>query len=343
MDEESDSRALIIVDVQPTFCEGGALAVDGGNATAERIADFVTDNADEYDLIVTTQDWHINPGKHFSDEPDFVDTWPPHGVAGTPEAELHEAVASLPIDVSVKKGEYAAAYSGFEGTDADGRTLEDILRDADIRAIDVVGIAESHCVKETALDGLKAGWPVRVFSDLTVPTSEELGEEARAEMDEVGVEQLLSSEAFGFYEEGEDVAIPGDDGYGDDGYGAERDGLDSDVDDDFYDDDLDGDYSDDEGDFDDDLFGDDDADAADDEYDDEDFDDEDFANLNPPTDLASRITSGLFGPGGTGRSGGDVDVDLEDDFDIDEDADFSDEVSEEDFDFSDIDFDPREL
>jgi len=349
MDEESASRALIIVDVQPTFCEGGALAVDGGNATAERIADFVTDNADEYALIVTTQDWHINPGKHFSDEPDFVDTWPPHGVAGTPEAELHEAVASLPIDVSVKKGEYAAAYSGFEGTDADGRTLEDVLRDADIRAIDVVGIAESHCVKETALDGLKAGWPVRVFSDLTVPTSEELGEEARAEMDEAGVEQLPSSEAFGFYEEGEDVAIPGDDdgygdgGYGDDGYGAERDGSDSGSDGSFYGDDFDGAYADSADEFDDDLFGDDDADEFDDDAADDDFDDEDFSNLNPPTDLASRITSGLFGPGGTGRSGGDVDVDLEADFDIDEDADFSDEVSEEDFDFSDIDFDPREL
>ena len=113
---EETTRALIIVDVQPTFCEGGALAVEGGNVVAEKIADFVQDNLDEYALIVTTQDWHINPGSHFSDTPDFMDTWPPHGIAGTPEAELHEAIASLPIDVEVKKGEYAAAYSGFEGT-----------------------------------------------------------------------------------------------------------------------------------------------------------------------------------------------------------------------------------
>lgn len=62
-----DHRALIIVDVQPTFCEGRALGVESGNAFAERIADFVTDNADEYDLIVTTQDWHVDPGAHFSD------------------------------------------------------------------------------------------------------------------------------------------------------------------------------------------------------------------------------------------------------------------------------------
>ncbi|MDO5025066.1 MAG: isochorismatase family protein [Trueperella sp.] len=201
---EAQNRALIIVDVQPTFCEGGALGVDGGNDVAERIADFVTDNADEYEYIVTTQDWHIEPGDHFATEPDFVDTWPPHGVAGTPEAELHEAIASLPVDDQVKKGQYAAAYSGFEGTDAEGQTLESLLRAHDIQAIDVVGIAESHCVKETALDALRAGWPVRVFSDLTVPVSAELGEAARVEMDEAGVEQLDSGDAFGFYEEDDD-------------------------------------------------------------------------------------------------------------------------------------------
>ena len=68
MSEENGlRRALLIVDVQPTFCEGGALAVAGGNAVAERIADFVTEYQDEYDLIVTTQDWHIDPGSHFSE------------------------------------------------------------------------------------------------------------------------------------------------------------------------------------------------------------------------------------------------------------------------------------
>ena len=175
---EEDTRALIIVDVQPTFCEGGALGVEGGNAVAERIADFVTENADEYELLVTTQDWHVNPGSHFSDTPDFVDTWPEHGVAGTAEAELHEAIASLPLDASVKKGEYSAAYSGFEGKDAEGRTLEEILRAAGIQTVDVVGLAESHCVKETALDALRLGWRTRVLSDLTVPVSPETGEDA---------------------------------------------------------------------------------------------------------------------------------------------------------------------
>ena len=104
-------RALIIVDVQPTFCEGGALPVTGGNAIAEAVAAYVDAHRDEYKLIVTTQDWHIDPGEHFSENPDFVDTWPPHGVAGTDEAELHPALANVKADVTVKKGQYKAAYS----------------------------------------------------------------------------------------------------------------------------------------------------------------------------------------------------------------------------------------
>ena len=329
-----ENRALIIVDVQPTFCEGGALAVKGGNAVAEKIADFVSDNLDEYSFIVTTQDWHIDPGTHFSAHPDFVDTWPPHGVAGTPEAELHEAITSLPIDAEVKKGEYEAAYSGFEGVDSRGESLEDILREADIQAIDVVGIAESHCVKETALDALKAGWPVRLLSDLTVPVSEELGEAAREEMDEAGIEQITSAEAFGFYEEGEDAEIPGDDGS------------------DPFDDSSDS------------VAEDDSEPSLEDDYDDGDFslDEDGPSNLDDDEfDLAGRIQAGILGTGastqafgeygsddeaasGSARDDADEDYDLSDfdDLDIDDESiDFSGDASEDDFDFSDIDEDPR--
>ena len=123
-------RALIVVDVQPTFCEGGSLPVEGGNACAERIAAFARAHRGDYELVVTTQDWHIDPGSHFSDTPDFVDTWPRHGVAGTPESDLHPALAGLDADLTIKKGQYTAAYSGFEGTDDQGRPLADSLRSA---------------------------------------------------------------------------------------------------------------------------------------------------------------------------------------------------------------------
>jgi nicotinamidase/pyrazinamidase len=188
-------RALLVVDVQPTFCEGGALAVEGGNAVAGAIAVYVAAHRDRYDAVVTTQDWHIDPGAHFSATPDYVDTWPPHGVAGTAEAELHTALADLHPDASVRKGAYAAAYSGFEGTDPRGRTLETVLREAGIEAVDVVGIAESHCVKATALDAHALGLPTRVLTDLTVPVTPEQGTTARTELAAAGVALVTSTEA----------------------------------------------------------------------------------------------------------------------------------------------------
>lgn len=186
------TRALVIVDVQPTFCEGGELPIDGGNACASRISDYVCAHHGDYALIVTTQDWHIEPGAHFSEQPDFVDTWPPHGVAGTKNAELHPALDNscgyIDHENSVKKGHYSAAYSGFEGETEDGRSLADVLRSHNIDAIDVVGLALSHCVCDTALDGVREGFAVRCLRDLTEPVSPELGEAAESKMAEAGVE-----------------------------------------------------------------------------------------------------------------------------------------------------------
>jgi nicotinamidase/pyrazinamidase len=195
--DQRPRRALLVVDVQPTFCEGGALAVEGGNAVAAAIAGFAAAHRDEYALVATTQDWHVAPGRHFAeppDEPDFVDTWPPHGVAGTAEAELHPALADLAADVAVKKGEYAAAYSGFEGVDAAGTPLAQLLEAAGIEAVDVVGIAESHCVKQTALDARAHGLSTRVLTDLTVPVTPEQGAAAREAMAAAGVALVASTQ-----------------------------------------------------------------------------------------------------------------------------------------------------
>jgi nicotinamidase/pyrazinamidase len=194
-----DRRALIVVDVQPTFCEGGELPVAGGNDVAARIADFLRERHADYGLIVTTQDWHVDPGAHFSEQPDFVDTWPPHGVVGTPNADLHPALAKVleqtPGVVAVKKGEHRAAYSGFDGADESGRPLRDVLTDARIDRVDVCGIAESHCVKATALDAHRLGHPTTVLSDLTVPVTPELGARAREELRAAGVELRPGAEA----------------------------------------------------------------------------------------------------------------------------------------------------
>lgn len=184
------SRALLIVDVQPTFCEGGELAVAGGDQVAERIAGYLRAHRTDYRLTVTSQDWHADPGGHFSAQPDFVDSWPPHGLAGTPNAELHPVLAAAlgpsGADVTIKKGLHQAAYSAFDGTAPDGRTLAEVLASAGITALDVCGIAESHCVRASALDALAAGLSVRLLTDLTVPVTAESGAAARAEIGSAG-------------------------------------------------------------------------------------------------------------------------------------------------------------
>ncbi len=180
-------RALIVVDVQPTFCEGGELAVGGGNQVADDVAAYLRSHRDRYAVVVTTQDWHVDPGTHFSDHPDFVDSWPPHGVADTPNAALHPALAGLPFDASFKKGQFDAGYSGFDGVEPTGRTLEQLLRDEGVDAVDVVGLVLSHCVKHTALDAARLGWPTRVLTDLTIPVSAEQGAQAEADLTAAGV------------------------------------------------------------------------------------------------------------------------------------------------------------
>ncbi|UQX88840.1 isochorismatase family protein [Jatrophihabitans telluris] len=177
-------RALLIVDVQPTFCEEGELPVSGGNDTAFRIADHLRDHREDYVAIITSQDWHIDPAEHFSDTPDFVDTWPPHGLAGSPNAQLHPAVAAAlgehGADIAVKKGQHAAAYSAFDGTDDDGVALTSLLARLAVTDLDVCGIAESHCVRASAEDALRLGLGVRLLTELTVPVTPESGAAARA-------------------------------------------------------------------------------------------------------------------------------------------------------------------
>ncbi|PKQ22027.1 MAG: nicotinamidase [Actinobacteria bacterium HGW-Actinobacteria-5] len=159
------SRALIVVDVQNDFCEGGSLAVSGGAAVAGRIAGLLAGDHG-YDQVVATRDHHIDPGAHFSATPDYVDSWPVHCVAGTPGAELHPALAATPFDAVFDKGEYAAAYSGFEGA-CGGEGLAEWLADHEVESVDVVGIATDYCVRATALDAAKCGLATRVRLDLT--------------------------------------------------------------------------------------------------------------------------------------------------------------------------------
>lgn len=163
--------ALIVVDVQNDFCEGGSLAVEGGAAVAAEI-DQLLNGLHGYDLVVATRDHHIDPGTHFSDEPDFVDSWPPHCVVGTPGVELHPNLTFDRWDGIFDKGEYTAAYSGFEGSH-EGQLLGDFLKEKGVAEVDVCGIATDHCVRATALDALAAGLDVTVLLPLTAAVTPE--------------------------------------------------------------------------------------------------------------------------------------------------------------------------
>ena len=178
------SRALVIVDVQNDFCEGGSLPVVGGADIAIGINAYVEAQSDAYTHIVATKDHHIDPGAHFSDQPDFVDSWPPHCVVGTEGAEFHTQLETDEIEEVFHKGAHQAAYSGFEGATGEGVWLADWLRERGVDTVDVVGIATDHCVRATALDAQTSGFKTRVLLDLTagvaIPTTERAVEELRA-------------------------------------------------------------------------------------------------------------------------------------------------------------------
>jgi len=184
------TRALLVVDVQNDFCEGGSLAVSGGAAVAAATTDHIAAHRADYAVVVTTRDWHVDPAGHFAAAgaaPDYVATWPVHCVAGSGGAEYHPALRAG-ADIEVLKGEHAAAYSGFEGRTADGRALDEVLRSHGVDSVDVCGVATDHCVRATALDARRLGFGVRLLSSLCAGVSPQTTAAALAEMTVAGVE-----------------------------------------------------------------------------------------------------------------------------------------------------------
>ena len=203
------TRALIVVDVQNDFCEGGSLAVPGGADTASEITDYIDDTRGRYGVIAATQDWHIEPGAHFSDTPDYKESWPVHCVAGTAGAGLHPDLDTENIDAFFRKGQYEAAYSGFEGVLApedevptgdlnaavaadpsEKVSLDDWLRENDVDEVVIVGLATDYCVRATALDAIAAGYDTFVIPELCAGIDRVDSRAALVELEDAGVELL---------------------------------------------------------------------------------------------------------------------------------------------------------
>jgi len=201
-------RALLVVDVQNDFCERGSLAVAGGAAVAAAITGYLNSPAvREYAHIVATRDHHVDPGSHFSSDPDYVDSWPPHCVAGTPGAAFHPDLDTSRFEEVFLKGEHAAAYSGFEGVSsgfaaateqhsdgavpgAVGQPLADWLSARGVTAVDIAGIATDYCVRATAADAPRLGLAVRVLIDLTAGVGADTTAEAVQQMRANGAELI---------------------------------------------------------------------------------------------------------------------------------------------------------
>lgn len=186
-------KALVVVDVQNDFCEGGSLAVAGGSAVANSISVFVGfDRAGgTYDFAVATKDWHVNPGSHFADPavgPNYVDTWPQHCVAGSEGAAFHPNL-NVALDEVFLKGRTSASYTGFDGGAVSDETvlLGEWLASRAVVDVDVVGLATDHCVKATALDAAAAGFNTRVLLEHCAGVAKETTEAALAQLKNAGV------------------------------------------------------------------------------------------------------------------------------------------------------------
>lgn len=192
------SKALLIVDIQNDFCEGGSLGVNGGAAVAAGVTRFLAQRAGEYEVIIASRDWHNasdDNGGHFAkrgEEPNFVTTWPAHCVAGTSGADYHPALDTSAVTHHIKKGQGVPAYSLFEGHTDAGDTALDVLNEHRVTEVDVVGIATDHCVLASSRDALEAGFSVRVLTDLVAPVSPVAGEQALSDLASSGADVATS-------------------------------------------------------------------------------------------------------------------------------------------------------
>ena len=180
------SRALLIIDFQNDFTSGGALAVPGGDEIAKPVKRL----ADQFDHVFATRDWH--PPDHAS----FVTEggpWPVHCVQGTHGAELHPAMRDVEVDAIVDVGVERddQGYSGFEKS-----KLADLLHEAGVDEVAVVGLATDYCVRASAIDACREGFDTTAVTDAirAVEVNPGDGERALEDMKRAGAKLATSRE-----------------------------------------------------------------------------------------------------------------------------------------------------
>src|SRR5579864_1316473 len=183
-------NALLAVDLQADFVQGGSLPVLNGMPVAAMVARHIRHFKTEYQFVVASRDYHEHPADHFSATPDYVKTWPPHCVIGTAGAAFVPPIANLVreklIQCVVSKGRHAAAYSAFEGVDARGHGLLDVLKEERIDHIDDGSTATDYCVRASALDARTNAFQVRILVNLCAAVNEATGLQALEELKAAG-------------------------------------------------------------------------------------------------------------------------------------------------------------
>jgi nicotinamidase/pyrazinamidase len=180
------AEALVIVDVQNDFTEGGALEVPDGDAVVEPLNGL----AREYELVFATRDWHPPDHKSFDEQ---GGPWPVHCVQGTRGAELHPDLDRSEIEEVIDKGDRRGVegYSAFDGTD-----LEHRLRERGVESLVLGGLATNICVRSTALDARRLGFAVTLVEEASRGIDLEPGDTERAldEMRAAGVRVLAAGQ-----------------------------------------------------------------------------------------------------------------------------------------------------
>lgn len=195
------NTALLIIDVQNDFCDGGSLGVPGGHRLATQISLHAKRYLADYNLIVASADWHdadSDNGGHISDHPDYKESWPAHCIAETYGALFSPQLDMDILDYAIRKGQGRPSYSAFEGVTPGGLSLNDLLDNSSAETVDIVGIATEHCVQATAVDALIAGYNVRILDPLHLGIDEESVRLTRIALSNLGAKfvNVLKEELF---------------------------------------------------------------------------------------------------------------------------------------------------
>lgn len=200
--------ALLIIDPQNDFCEGGKLAIAGGAG----IMELVNKLAERFDKVIITQDWHPQDQISFASNHEggvpftAIDVaygpqvlWPDHCLIGSHGADFHPDIADAvnKAVAIIRKGYNPAvdSYSGFYENDHKTSTgLAGLLRDLGVKRLYIVGLAYDYCVRYTAEDGKREGFSVTVITDATKAIAPDTEDAARESFKALGVNETRASQ-----------------------------------------------------------------------------------------------------------------------------------------------------